>query len=74
MKRSFHEYLCGELGVDDDQQYYLDDYGHVQSADQALALAEGLDRNRVGDGDVILFLAAGTGYTWAATVLEWTGR
>jgi 3-oxoacyl-[acyl-carrier-protein] synthase-3 len=74
MKRSFHEYLCGELGVDDDQQYYLDDYGHVQSADQALALAEGLDRNRVGDGDVVLFLAAGTGYTWAATVLEWTGR
>ncbi|QZP39734.1 3-oxoacyl-ACP synthase [Halobaculum magnesiiphilum] len=72
MKRSFHEYLCDELGVDEGGQYYLDEYGHVQSADQALALAEGLDRGRVADGDVILFLAAGTGYTWAATVLEWT--
>jgi len=71
MKRSFHEYLCGELGVDEDESYYLDDYGHVQSADQALALREGLDRDRVADGDVVLFLAAGTGYTWAATVLEW---
>ncbi|GAA0202820.1 3-oxoacyl-ACP synthase [Halobaculum roseum] len=72
MKRSFHGYLCDELGVDDGGQYYLDDYGHVQSADQALALREGLDLGRVADGDVVLFLAAGTGYTWAATVLEWT--
>ncbi|UIP01338.1 3-oxoacyl-ACP synthase (plasmid) [Halobaculum sp. CBA1158] len=72
MKRSFHEYLRGELGVDEDESYYLDDYGHVQSADQALALRAGLDRDRVGDGDVVLLLAAGTGYTWAATVLEWT--
>jgi len=73
MKRSFHEYLCGELGVDGSDSYYLDDYGHVQSADQALALREGLDRGRVGDGDVVLLLAAGTGYTWAATALEWVG-
>jgi len=72
MKRSFHGYLCDELGVDDDEQYYLDDYGHVQSADQGIALAEGLERGRVADGDVVLFLAAGTGYTWAASVLEWT--
>ncbi|WP_435064437.1 3-oxoacyl-ACP synthase [Halobaculum sp. EA56] len=71
MKRSFHGYLCDELGVGEGGSYYLDDYGHVQSADQALALTEGLDRGRVDDGDVVLFLAAGTGYTWAATVLEW---
>lgn len=71
MKRSFHAYLCDELGLDDREQYYLDDYGHVQSADQGLALTEGLDRGRVAEGDVVLFLAAGTGYTWAATVLEW---
>jgi 3-oxoacyl-[acyl-carrier-protein] synthase-3 len=25
----------------------------------------------VDSGDVVLFLAAGPGYTWAATVLEW---
>ncbi len=41
MKRSFHEYLCAELGVDQSESYYLDDYGHVQSADQVLALCEG---------------------------------
>jgi len=72
MKRSFHRKLLDELGVDPDEDgYYLDDYGHVQSVDQILALDEGLERDRVTPGDLVLFLAAGTGYTWAATVLEW---
>ncbi|WP_439028233.1 3-oxoacyl-ACP synthase [Haloarchaeobius sp. DT45] len=72
MKRSFHELVCAELGCDpDSESYYLDDYGHVQSADQILALSEGLDRGLVESGDSVLFLAAGTGYTWAATCLTW---
>jgi len=70
MKRSFHDYLTDELGVGDGH-HYLDEYGHVQSVDQVLALDEGLERGLVADGDVVLFLAAGTGYTWAASVLRW---
>jgi 3-oxoacyl-[acyl-carrier-protein] synthase-3 len=73
MKRSFHDYLCSELGLDDSGGYYLDEFGHVQSADQTLALDRGLDLGRVESGDLVLFLAAGTGYTWAATVIEWQG-
>jgi 3-oxoacyl-[acyl-carrier-protein] synthase-3 len=73
MKRSFHEYLLGELGLDTEDSYYLDEFGHVQSADQVLALERGLAEGRVDSGDVVLFLAAGTGYTWAATVLDWQG-
>ncbi|WP_137283514.1 3-oxoacyl-ACP synthase [Halorussus salinisoli] len=68
MKRSFHDLLTDELDAED---YYLDEYGHVQSVDQILALDEGLDRGLVESGDLLCFLAAGTGYTWAATVLEW---
>jgi 3-oxoacyl-[acyl-carrier-protein] synthase-3 len=72
MKRSFHEHLLDALGVDPETDaYYLDEYGHVQSVDQTLAVREGLDRGHVGAGDVVLYLAAGTGYTWAATVLDW---
>ncbi|MFB6221296.1 MAG: 3-oxoacyl-ACP synthase [Halolamina sp.] len=70
MKRSFHEHLVGELGVGDGH-HYLDHYGHVQSVDQVLALDEGLEKGLIDDGDVVLFLAAGTGYTWAASVLRW---
>ena len=72
MKRSFHRTLLDELGVDPDEDaYYLDEYGHMQSVDQVVALDEGVERGRVAPGDVVLFLAAGTGYTWSATVLEW---
>ncbi|MEF8830064.1 MAG: 3-oxoacyl-ACP synthase [Halobacteriales archaeon] len=71
MKRSFHEHLVEALG--DPADYYLDEYGHVQSVDQVLAVDEALDRGLLESGDVVLFLAAGTGYTWAATVLEWVG-
>ncbi|PSP55794.1 beta-ketoacyl-ACP synthase [Halobacteriales archaeon QS_1_67_19] len=70
MKRSFYDLLTDELGAD---HYYLDEYGHVQSVDQFLALDEGLGRGLVEPGDVVCFLAAGTGYTWGATVLEWRG-
>ena len=73
MKRSFHDHLTSELGVGEDGQQYLDEYGHVQSVDQALALSEGLRTGKVEPGDTVLFLAAGTGYTWAATALEWRG-
>ncbi|MFC4449449.1 3-oxoacyl-ACP synthase [Halorussus aquaticus] len=70
MKRSFHDLLADEL---DAESYYLDEYGHVQSVDQILALDEGLSRGLVESGDLLCFLAAGTGYTWAATVVEWHG-
>ncbi|MFC3476589.1 3-oxoacyl-ACP synthase [Halobacterium litoreum] len=73
MKRSFHDWLTDELGVGEDAHHYLDEYGHVQSVDQALALDEGVRAGNVESGDTVLFLAAGTGYTWAATALEWRG-
>ena len=74
MKRSFHDRVLDELGVDADTGgHYLDEYGHVQSADQALAVTEAVERGRLEDGDLVCFLAAGTGYTWAATILRWRG-
>jgi 3-oxoacyl-[acyl-carrier-protein] synthase-3 len=73
MKRSFHDYLCDELGLGDDEQCYLEEYGHVQAVDQALATNEARSRELLESGDTVLYLAAGTGYTWAATVFEWRG-
>jgi 3-oxoacyl-[acyl-carrier-protein] synthase-3 len=71
MKRSFTEYLRDQLDLGPEETYYLDEYGHVQSVDQVLAIDEGKRVGRLTSGDVVLFLAAGTGYTWAATVLDW---
>ena len=74
MKRSFHETLLEELGLEPETDgYYLDEYGHVQSADQIIALEEGRKNGLLESGDVVLFLAAGTGYTWSGTALTWLG-
>ena len=74
MKRSFHERVLDELGLDPASDgYYLDEYGHVQSVDQALALEHGVETGRLEPGDLVCLLAAGTGYTWSATVLRWQG-
>ncbi|WP_423995100.1 3-oxoacyl-ACP synthase [Halorubrum trapanicum] len=74
MKRSFHERVLDELGLDPATDgYYLDEFGHVQSVDQALALEAGVETGRLEPGDLVCLLAAGTGYTWSATVVRWRG-
>ena len=73
MKRSIHEMLLAELGVDADRSVYLDHYGHMSAVDPLLSLTMLRDQGRLVAGDVALLLAAGTGYTWAATVVRWGG-
>lgn len=74
MKRSMHQALCASLGVPEDRAVYLDDTGHMSGVDSLLGLDRAVRAGRVGPGDVVLLLAAGTGYTWAATVVRWPDR
>jgi 3-oxoacyl-[acyl-carrier-protein] synthase-3 len=69
MKRSMHEAILGELGVE--RSVYLDDTGHMSSVDPLLAVDRASRAGELAPGDLVLLLAAGTGYTWAATVLRW---
>jgi 3-oxoacyl-[acyl-carrier-protein] synthase III len=71
MKRSMHEALVAALCVDPARAAYLDDTGHMSGVDTLLALDRASRAGDVGDGDLILLLAAGTGYTWAASVVRW---
>ncbi len=70
-KRSLHTELLNELGLKDNQSFYLENYGHVQAADQIIALTEATDKGLLKEGDTIALLAAGTGYTWGSTILRW---
>jgi 3-oxoacyl-[acyl-carrier-protein] synthase III len=74
MKRSMHDALVGALGLDGDHAAYLDDTGHMSGVDPLLALDRAVTEGAVNDGDHVLMLAAGTGYTWAATVVRWGER
>jgi 3-oxoacyl-[acyl-carrier-protein] synthase-3 len=69
MKRSMHDAIVAALGSP--RAAYLDDTGHMSGVDSLLALDRAARAGELADGDLILLLAAGTGYTWAASVVRW---
>ena len=69
MKRSMHDALVDALRMDPERAAYLDDTGHMSGVDPLLALDRA--RPELAEGDIVLLLAAGTGYTWAASVVRW---
>jgi 3-oxoacyl-[acyl-carrier-protein] synthase-3 len=71
VKHSMHVALCEALGIDPARSEVLDDTGHMSGVDSLLGLDRAVRGGRVRDGDVVLLLAAGTGYTWAASVVRW---
>ena len=73
IKRSGHLGMLKDLGLTEDQTIYLEDYGHVGQIDQILSLKLALEQGKVKDGSVVVMIAAGIGYTWAANVIQWGG-
>lgn len=70
MKRSFHQAVCEAVGVPPERSWYLERFGHSQSADQILALDQALQAGKLDRGPVVM-AAAGTGYVWGSTVVRW---
>ncbi|MBI1280577.1 MAG: 3-oxoacyl-ACP synthase [Anaerolineaceae bacterium] len=71
MKRSFYLEILKAVGLTAEQSVYLEDYGHIQSVDQVLALELGLAQGKIKAGDMIVLAGAGTGYTWSAVSVRW---
>jgi 3-oxoacyl-[acyl-carrier-protein] synthase-3 len=71
MKRSFYNTILDAVGLTPDQSVYLENYGHVQSVDQVLAIQLGLEQGKIKPGDLIVLAGAGTGYTWSAVAVRW---
>ncbi|MEN3009167.1 3-oxoacyl-ACP synthase [Pseudothermotoga sp.] len=70
-KRSAHMEVLNELGLREEQSFYLEDYGHMGQNDQIFSLEEGLRRGKVKDGDIVVLVGAGVGWTWNAAVIRW---
>ena len=70
-KRSAHDAVLEELGLKPEQSTYLDDYGHLGQNDQVLSLELGLKDGKIRGGSRIVFVGAGLGFVWAATVIQW---
>jgi 3-oxoacyl-[acyl-carrier-protein] synthase-3 len=71
MKPSMHRDVVRALGLQPERAAYLDDTGHMSGIDPLVALDRASRSRVLRAGDLALVLAAGTGYTWAATVLRW---
>lgn len=71
MKPSFHSEILRNLGLRPDQSLYLNEFGHMQSVDQALGLKIAAERGLLQDGSLVVLAGAGTGYTWSATAIWW---
>jgi 3-oxoacyl-[acyl-carrier-protein] synthase-3 len=71
MKRSAHEHVLRELGLSEEQSYYLSEYGHIGQCDQILSLELGLASGRLKPGDVAVLVSAGIGYAWDACTVRW---
>jgi len=69
MKRSMNDWLQRHLSAE--RAYYLEEYGHMQAADQLVILHEARRERLLHDGDTVVLAAAGVGYTWSAGVLAW---
>lgn len=70
-KRSMFEEFLQELGLKEEQAVYLDHYGHMSALDPCIGLHLAVEEGKIGKGGIAVAVSAGTGYTWASTVIEW---
>ncbi|MGG3755899.1 3-oxoacyl-ACP synthase [Bacillus anthracis] len=70
-KRSMLIELIQGLGLTEEQVVYLDHYGHMSALDPCIGLHFANEQGKLQAGDIAVVVSAGTGYTWAATVIRW---
>ncbi|WP_088006997.1 3-oxoacyl-ACP synthase [Indiicoccus explosivorum] len=71
MKRSAHDFVLNELGLDPNQAIYLEEYGHIGQMDQILSLELAERQQLLKDGDIVVMVSAGIGYAWGAATIKW---
>jgi 3-oxoacyl-[acyl-carrier-protein] synthase-3 len=71
IKPSGHREMLAHLGLTEEQSFYLSEIGHTGEQDAMFSIREGLKSGRLKDGDLMVIVAAGIGYVWAASVVKW---
>jgi 3-oxoacyl-[acyl-carrier-protein] synthase-3 len=60
------------LKLRDDQVYSnIHKYGNTTAASIPIALCEAVDAGKINKGDLVVFAAFGSGFTWASAIVKW---
>lgn len=74
MKRSAHTATLHDLGLQLDQSFYLERYGHIGQFDPILSIERGIGAKRINSGDLVVMASAGVSYAWGAQAIRWGQR
>jgi 3-oxoacyl-[acyl-carrier-protein] synthase-3 len=71
IKPSGYRDMLQRLGLTEEQSVYNADIGHIGEQDSIINIIRGLEQGRLNDGDLMIIVAAGIGYVWGATCVQW---
>ena len=59
-------------GLNDDQIFSnIHKYGNTTAATIPIALSEAVNAGKISNGDIVVFAAFGSGFTWASAAIKW---
>jgi len=64
--------ISSRLGVEDRTFLNVEKYANTSAAALPIAIDEAVKSGRISQGDLILLVAFGGGFTWGANIVEWT--
>ena len=71
VKPSAHREMLANLGLTEEQSVYISDIGHIGEQDAIINIEVGLEQGRLRPGHTMAVIAAGIGYVWGGTIIEW---
>jgi 3-oxoacyl-[acyl-carrier-protein] synthase-3 len=67
-----NQFSAARLGVPEEKFYSnIQRYGNTTAGSIPIALSELLEKNAIHQGDYIVLVAFGAGFTWGATLIRW---
>jgi 3-oxoacyl-[acyl-carrier-protein] synthase-3 len=71
VKPSAHREMLANLGLTEEQSVYMSSIGHIGEQDAIVNIEAGIEQGRLKPGDTMAIIAAGIGYVWGGTIVQW---
>ncbi|MBT8260314.1 MAG: 3-oxoacyl-ACP synthase, partial [Bacteroidia bacterium] len=66
------QFIQKKFRLSDDQVFNnIMKYGNTTAASIPIALTEAWEKGKVKEGDIVVLVAFGSGFTWGSVILKW---